>query len=145
MSGMAGTALGVEVAPVIFGGALGAVAGTETQIGVYNALDRAGANTDTKESLSDMAGGAVGGGVFAATSIAGAAAMGAEVGAVGVSLVSLSVLELVSFSVWVLGLFRKCLITKRKRKPHPLPATRHLSLSLIIKLLVNRNEYINIL
>jgi len=83
MSGMAGTALGGEVAPVIFGGALGAVAGTETQIGVYNALDRAGANTDTKESLSDMAGGAVGGGVFAATSIAGAAAMGAEVGAVG--------------------------------------------------------------
>jgi hypothetical protein len=69
--------------PVLAGGALGGIAGTETQVGVYNALDRAGANIDTKESLSDMAGGAVGGGVFAATSIAGAAAMGAEIGAVG--------------------------------------------------------------
>ena len=83
MAGMSGTALGVEALPVLAGGALGGIAGTETQVGVYNALDRAGANTDTKESLSDMAGGAVGGGVFAATSIAGAAAMGAEIGAVG--------------------------------------------------------------
>ena len=83
MAGMSGTALGFEALPVLAGGALGGIAGTETQVGVYNALDRAGANTDTKESLSDMAGGAVGGGVFAATSIAGAAAMGAEIGAVG--------------------------------------------------------------
>jgi hypothetical protein len=83
MAGMSGTALGVEALPVLAAGAIGAVAGTEAQIGVYNALDRAGANTDTKESLSDMAGGAVGGGVFAATSIAGAAAMGAEIGAAG--------------------------------------------------------------
>jgi hypothetical protein len=83
MAGMSGTALGVSALPVIAGGALGGIAGTETQVGVYNALDRAGANTDTKESLSDMAGGAIGGGVFAATSIAGAAAMGAEIGAAG--------------------------------------------------------------
>jgi hypothetical protein len=83
MAGMSGTALSFEALPVLAGGALGGIAGTETQVGVYNALDRAGANTDTKESLSDMAGGAVGGGVFAATSIAGAAAMGAEIGAVG--------------------------------------------------------------
>ena len=60
MAGMSGTALGVEALPVLAGGALGAIFGTETQVGVYNALDRAGANTDTKESLSDMAGGAVG-------------------------------------------------------------------------------------
>ena len=61
MAGMSGTALGVEALPVLAGGALGAIFGTETQVGVYNALDRAGANTDTKESISDIAaGGAVG-------------------------------------------------------------------------------------
>ena len=84
MAGMSGTtALGAEALPVIAAGAIGSVAGTEAQIGVYNALDRAGANTDTKDSISDAVGGAVGGGIFAATSIAGAAAMGAEIGAVG--------------------------------------------------------------
>ena len=83
MAGMSGTALGVEALPLVAGGALGSVAGTETQMGVYNALDRVGANSDTKQSLSDISGGAVGGGVFAASSIAGAAAMGAEVGATG--------------------------------------------------------------
>ena len=83
MAGMGGTALGAEVLPVIAGGALGAIAGTETQVGIYEALDRAGANTDTKQSLSDIGGGAVGGAVFSATSIAGAVAMGAELGAVG--------------------------------------------------------------
>jgi hypothetical protein len=83
MAGMSGTALSIETLPVLAGGALGAIFGTETQVGVYNALDRAGANTDTKESISDIAGGAVGGAVFAATSIAGAAAMGAEIGAAG--------------------------------------------------------------
>ena len=64
MAGMSGTALGVEALPVLAGGALGAIFGTETQVGVYNALDRAGANTDTKESISDIAGGGVGGAVF---------------------------------------------------------------------------------
>jgi hypothetical protein len=83
MAGMSGTALGVEALPVLAGGALGAIAGTETQVGVYNALDRAGANTDTKESISDIAGGGVGGAVFSATSIAGAVAMGSEIGAAG--------------------------------------------------------------
>jgi hypothetical protein len=83
MAGMSGTALGVEALPVIAAGALGAIFGTETQVGVYNALDRAGANTDTKESISDIAGGGVGGAVFSATSIAGAVAMGAEIGAAG--------------------------------------------------------------
>ena len=83
MVGMSGTALGVEALPIIAGGALGAIAGTETQVGVYNALDRAGANTDTKESISDMAGGAVGGAVFSATSIGAAAIMGSEIGAAG--------------------------------------------------------------
>jgi hypothetical protein len=84
MAGMSGTtALGAEALPVIAAGAIGSVAGTEAQIGVYNALDRAGANTDTKDSISDAVGGAVGGGIFAATSIAGAAAMGAEIGAAG--------------------------------------------------------------
>ena len=77
MAGMSGTALGVEALPVLAGGALGAIFGTETQVGVYNALDRAGANTDTKESLSDMAGGAWGC-CFSATSIAGAVAMGSR-------------------------------------------------------------------
>ena len=76
MAGMSGTALGAEALPVLAAGAIGAVAGTEAQIGVYNALDRAGANTDTKESLSDMAGGAVGGAVFSGTSVLGAVAMG---------------------------------------------------------------------
>lgn len=83
MAGMSGAALGAEALPVIGAGAVGAVAGTETQLGVYEALDRAGANSDTKQSLSDIAGGAVGGAVFSGASIAGAAAMGAEVGAVG--------------------------------------------------------------
>ena len=83
MAGMSGSALGAEALPLLAGGALGAIAGTETQVGVYDALDRIGANSDTKQSLSDLAGGAVGGGVFAASSIAGAAAMGAEVGAAG--------------------------------------------------------------
>ena len=76
MAGMGGTALGAEVLPVIAGGALGAIAGTETQVGIYEALDRAGANTDTKQSLSDIGGGAVGGAIFSATSITGAIAMG---------------------------------------------------------------------
>jgi hypothetical protein len=76
MAGMSGTALGAEALPVLAAGALGAIAGTETQVGVYNALDRAGANTDTKESISDAVGGGVGGAVFSATSIAGAVAMG---------------------------------------------------------------------
>ena len=83
MAGMSGAALGAEALPVISAGAVGAVAGTETQLGVYEALDRAGANSDTKQSLSDIAGGAVGGAVFSGASIAGAAAMGAEIGAVG--------------------------------------------------------------
>jgi hypothetical protein len=83
MAGMSGTALGVEALPVLAGGALGAIFGTETQVGVYNALDRAGANTDTKESISDIAAGGVGGAVFSATSIAGAVAMGSEIGAAG--------------------------------------------------------------
>ena len=83
MAGMGGTALGIEALPVVAGGALGAIAGTETQVGIYEALDKAGANTDTKQSLSDIGGGAVGGAVFSATSIAGAVAMGAEFGAVG--------------------------------------------------------------
>jgi len=83
MAGMSGTALGAEVLPVLAGGALGAVAGTETQVGVYDVLDRLGANSDTKQSLSDISGGAVGGAVFSATSIAGAVAMGAEIGSVG--------------------------------------------------------------
>jgi hypothetical protein len=76
MAGMSGTALGVEALPIVLAGGIGAVAGTETQVGVYNALDRTGANTDTKESLSDMAGGAVGGAVFSGTSVLGAVAMG---------------------------------------------------------------------
>ena len=76
MAGMSGAALGAEALPVIGAGAVGAVAGTETQLGVYEALDRAGANSDTKQSLSDIAGGAVGGAVFSGASIAGAAAMG---------------------------------------------------------------------
>ena len=83
MAGMGGTALGAEALPVLAGGALGAVAGTETQVGVYDALDRLGANSDTKQSLSDISGGAVGGAVFSATSIAGAVAMGAEIGSAG--------------------------------------------------------------
>jgi hypothetical protein len=83
MAGMGGTALGAEALPVLAGGALGAVAGTETQVGVYNVLDRLGANSDTKQSLSDISGGAVGGAVFSATSIAGAVAMGAEIGSAG--------------------------------------------------------------
>ena len=69
--------------PVLAAGALGAIFGSETQVGVYNALDRAGANTDTKQSVSDIVGGGVGGALFSATSIAGAAAMGAEIGAAG--------------------------------------------------------------
>ena len=80
---MGGTALGAEALPVLAGGALGAVAGTETQVGVYDALDRLGANSDTKQSLSDISGGAVGGAVFSATSIAGAVAMGDEIGSAG--------------------------------------------------------------
>ena len=83
MASMAGSALGAEALPVIAGGALGAIAGTETQVAVYNALNRAGANTDTKESISDISGGAVGGAVFSGVSVLGAAAMGAEIGAVG--------------------------------------------------------------
>ena len=146
MAGMSGTALGVEALPVLAAGALGAIAGTETQVGVYNALDRAGANTDTKESISDIAGGGVGGAVFSATSIAGAVAMGSEIGAAGGIAGCRSVLELVLCSVWVLGLFRKCLITKQKNKPLLLlPSTRHLKQSSIIKLLHNRNVDIHLL
>ena len=76
MAGMGGTALGIEALPVVAGGALGAIAGTETQVGIYEALDKAGANTDTKQSLSDIGGGAVGGAVFSGTSVLGAVAMG---------------------------------------------------------------------
>jgi len=76
MAGMSGTALGVEALPIVLAGAIGSVAGTEAQVGVYNALDRAGANTDTKQSVSDIVGGAVGGAVFSGTSVLGAVAMG---------------------------------------------------------------------
>ena len=64
MAGMTGTALGVEALPIVGAGAIGAVAGTEAQGGIYTALDQMGANSDTKQSLSDIGGGAVGGAVF---------------------------------------------------------------------------------
>ena len=119
MAGMSGAALGAEALPVIGAGAVGAVAGTETQLGVYEALDRAGANSDTKQSLSDIAGGAVGGAVFSGASIAGAAALGAEVGAVG----GLGGIVVGGFfgSLFGLGAYAVGKFTHHQKKPDPPP------------------------
>ena len=119
MAGMSGAAFGAEALPVIGAGAVGAVAGTETQLGVYEALDRAGANSDTKQSLSDIAGGAVGGAVFSGASIAGAAAMGAEVGAVG----GLGGIAVGGFfgSLFGLGAYAVGKFTHHQKKPDPPP------------------------
>ena len=71
------------IAPAVVAGGAGAIAGYETNKAVANSLERAGANRDTVESISDISGGAVGG---AATSIAGIGAgalMGAEMGELG--------------------------------------------------------------
>ena len=81
---LGGEALTASVlAPAIAGGAVGAIAGYETNKAVANSLQKAGANRDTVESLADISGGAVGG---AATSLAGigaSALLGAELGELG--------------------------------------------------------------
>jgi len=125
MASMAGSALGAEALPVIAGGALGAIAGTETQVAVYNALNRAGANTDTKESISDISGGAVGGAVFSGVSVLGAAAMGAEIGAVGGVAgvaVGAGIGALFGFGAWAVS---KVSHHEEKNQQAPPPPVRH--------------------
>ena len=121
MAGMSGAALGVEALPIVGAGAIGAVAGTEAQGGIYTALDQLGANSDTKQSLSDIGGGAVGGAVFSGVSIAGAAAMGAEVGSAG-GLVGIGVGALVG-GLFGLGAYAlgKMSHHEDKKKPPPPP------------------------
>ena len=126
MAGMSGAALGVEALPIVGAGAIGAVAATETQGGIYTALDQMGANSDTKQSLSDIGGGAVGGAVFSGVSIAGAAAMGAEVGSAG-GLVGIGVGALVGglFGLGAYALGKMSHHEDKKKPPQPTPSPRY--------------------
>lgn len=84
-----GATLGAEAltasafAPAVLGGAGGAVAGYATNKAVANSLQRAGANRDTVESISDITGGAVGGATASAVGIGTSALIGAEIGELG--------------------------------------------------------------
>jgi len=71
------------LAPAVLGGGAGAVAGYETNKAVANSLQKAGANRDTIESISDISGGAVGGAATSAVGIGTAALLGAEIGELG--------------------------------------------------------------
>ena len=73
----------------------GAITGEATRYGVEKGLKKAGANTDTQESVSNLAGGLVGG---ATTAVAGdlatigtATLMGAEIGELGMNPLSVAV------------------------------------------------------
>ena len=88
MKGLAGEGLlSASMGTIAFGTTAGAVTGEATRYGIDKGLDEVGANEDTKESLSDIGGGLVGGATVAvATDVAtiGTAMMlGTEVGAVG--------------------------------------------------------------
>ena len=88
MTGLAGEGLlSASMGTIALGTTAGAVAGEATRYGIDTALDKAGANNDTKESLSDIGGGLVGGATVAvATDVATigtAMLLGTEVGAVG--------------------------------------------------------------
>lgn len=85
--GLAGetTLVSTGVGSIALTSAIGAVAGEATRYGVEKGLDKAGANSDTKESISDLTGGAVGGATAVAAAdalaIGYATATGAELGA----------------------------------------------------------------
>jgi polyhydroxyalkanoate synthesis regulator phasin len=70
-------------APAVFSSAIGAVAGYETNKAVAKSLEKAGANRDTIESISDITAGAVGGAATGLSGIAAAALLGAELGELG--------------------------------------------------------------
>ena len=71
------------LAPAVIAGAAGAVAGYETNKAVANSLRKAGANTETIESVSDITSGVVGGAATALTGIGASMLLGAELGELG--------------------------------------------------------------
>ena len=71
------------LAPAVLAGGAGAVAGYETNKAVANSLQKAGANRDTVESISDITSGAVGGAATGLTGIGAGALLGAEMGELG--------------------------------------------------------------
>lgn len=71
------------LAPAVFAGGVGAVAGYETNKAVANSLRKSGANTETVESVSDITSGVVGGAATGVAGIAGATLLGAELGELG--------------------------------------------------------------
>lgn len=89
MNGMAGgTGLfSKSMAGLSVSAGVGAVAGEATRYGVEKGLEKVGANSDTKEVVSDVSGGFVGGATAGLTgdalAIASASITGAEIGEVG--------------------------------------------------------------
>ena len=71
------------LAPAVLSSAAGAIAGYETNKAVAGALQKAGANRDTVESVSDITAGAVGGAATGITAIGASALLGAEIGELG--------------------------------------------------------------
>jgi hypothetical protein len=82
-----GALVGGATAGVAVSAGVASVAGEATRYEVEKGLKEVGAKQNTRESLSDIAGGAVGGATFAlagdALAIGAAAATGAEIGALG--------------------------------------------------------------
>ena len=89
MNGMSGGSglVSKSIAGISVSAGAGAIAGEGARYGVEKGLDKLGANTDTKESVSDIAGGVVGGATTAAVgdlaAVGSAALVGAEVGELG--------------------------------------------------------------
>jgi len=89
MNGMSGGAglVSKSIAGISVSAGAGAIAGEGARYGVEKGLEKLGANTDTKESVSDIAGGVVGGAVTAGVgdlaAVGSAALLGAEVGELG--------------------------------------------------------------
>lgn len=81
--GGGGALTGTALAPAFLGGGAGAVAGYETNKAVANSLEKAGANRETIESISDIAGGTSAGLAGSAVGIGTATLLGAELGELG--------------------------------------------------------------
>jgi len=77
---LAGNLTATALLPEILSGAGGAIAGYYTQQAVISALQNAGANEDTIQSVSAITGGAVAGATTALVSIGGSIISGAEIG-----------------------------------------------------------------